>query len=257
MKIRGVVKSILVMLIGGCCIASNTFGEELRVVEFLFDPDIRTIDLAAPQPVTIIAHPSKDDVTYRWKLDGVGSLAGNAGDAGQIYLPPQDMQGDMTQATISVVVADKQGNTATMSVTLTLKKTQESNSKNVELSEHAPSNAAELARLLQACAQHVQANRLTTGRGGNATDCYEEVLKLDPANSEALTGLANIAVRYVELIQQALQKHDLKKAQQLLASLRTLNPESPKLAELEATIKDQESSASLWDAAVWNQSRWQ
>ena len=256
MKIRGVVKSILVMLIGGCCIASNTFGEELSV-KFLLDPDIHTIDLDAPQQVTIIARPSRDDVTFRWKMDGVGSLDGNAGDAGQIYLPPQDMQGDMTQATISVVVADKQGNTATMSVTLTLKKTQESNSKNVELSEHAPSNAAELARLLQACAQHVQANRLTSGRGGNATDCYEEVLKLDPANSEALTGLANIAVRYVELIQQALQKHDLKKAQQLLASLRTLNPESPKLAELEATIKDQESSASLWDAAVWNQSRWQ
>ena len=128
MKRRGHVKyiiSITAILIGSYLALSGAlaFGEELSV-EFLLDPDIRTIDLAAPQQVAISARPSKDNVTYRWKLDGVGSLAGNADDAGQIYLPPQEMQGDMTQAIISVVVTDKQGNTAKASVTFTLKQPQ-------------------------------------------------------------------------------------------------------------------------------------
>lgn len=122
MKIRGVVKSMIAMIIGVCCIASNTFGEELSV-EFLLDPDIRTIDLAAPQQVTIIARPSKDDVTFDWQHDGIGKLEGNEGDAGQIYLPPQEIQGDMAQTIISVVVTDKQGHTAKASVTFTLKQT--------------------------------------------------------------------------------------------------------------------------------------
>ncbi|GAK50388.1 probable ATP-dependent RNA helicase DDX59-like [Candidatus Moduliflexus flocculans] len=123
MKVRGVVISITAAIIGLCCIAPSIFGEELSV-EFLLDPDIRTIDLVAPQQVTIVARPSKDDVTYRWQLNGLGELQGNEGDAGQIYLPPHNMEGDMTQAIISVVVTDKLGNTAKASVTFTLKQPQ-------------------------------------------------------------------------------------------------------------------------------------
>lgn len=122
MKRRGKLVSITMILSGSSILllSALAYGRELSV-EFLLDPDIRTIDLAAPQQVTIIARPSNDDVTFRWKLDGVGALDGNEGDAGQIYLPPQDIQGDMAQAIISVAVTDKQGNTAKTSVTFTLK----------------------------------------------------------------------------------------------------------------------------------------
>ena len=122
MKRRGELVSITMILIGSSILllSALAYGTELSV-EFLLDPDIRTIDLAAPQSVTIIARPSKDDVTFRWQHDGIGKLEGNEGDAGQIYLPPQKISGEMAQATISVTVTDKQGNTAKTSVTFTLK----------------------------------------------------------------------------------------------------------------------------------------
>ncbi len=122
MKRRGKLISITMILLGSSILlfSALAFGEELSV-EFLLDPDIRTIDLAAPQQVTIIARPSKDDVTFDWQLNGIGTLQGNEGDGGQIYLPPQEMQGDMAQTIISVVVTDKQGHTAKASVTFTLK----------------------------------------------------------------------------------------------------------------------------------------
>lgn len=115
---------------------------------------------------------------------------------------------------------------------------------------------AAVTKLLKACDQHVQANRLTTGRGGTALECYEQVLQIDPSNAEALAGLDNIEVRYVDLIRQAQNKRDASKVQQYVAALRMVNPESPRLAEIEAGLQTQPPS-EVWNTAVWNQSQWQ
>ena len=62
--------------------------------------------------------------------------------------------------------------------------------------EEPSAQPAPLTKLLAACAVHLQANRLTTGAGGTAFACYQEVLRQDAGNMAALEGLAAIAERY-------------------------------------------------------------
>lgn len=93
-----------------------------------------------------------------------------------------------------------------------------------------------VSQLLGVCEKHLTANRLSIGRGGTALACYEEVLKKDPTNAEALVGLEKISAKYQQWIETALAKKQVNQAKQYLASLRKINPESPKLAELEARL---------------------
>lgn len=130
-----------------------------------------------------------------------------------------------------------------------------------DCTQSTPTNP-EITKLLKACEQHFQANRLTSGRGGTALDCYEQVLQIDPSNAEALAGLDKIEARYVELIQQARNKGDQSKVQQYIATLRMVKPESPRLAEIEAELPTpaqavSNTTAHSWNTGVWNQSQWQ
>ncbi len=93
-------------------------------------------------------------------------------------------------------------------------------------------DAARIAALLRQCETHLQANRLTAGKGGNAADCYGEVLKRDRGNAEALAGLDRIADRYAELASTALQRNDAKSARASLARMEKVNPSHPQLPRL-------------------------
>ena len=122
MKKHGAIAAIIVG-VGMALSGARAFAETLSV-ELLVDPKNPIIDLAAPQEVAIVARPiGNDAVTYRWKLEGVGKLGGGEGDAGRLYLPPQDIEGDVMQTTVSVTVTDRDGNNATASVTFTLHRT--------------------------------------------------------------------------------------------------------------------------------------
>lgn len=124
MKRRENIKLMQAVMVGVCMALSSAFAfADVLSVELLLDPNNPVIDLAAPGAVTIIARPSREDVTFHWKHDGIGRLDGGEGDPGRQYIPPQDIKGDMTQTTISVTVTDKDGKSATASVTFTLKKT--------------------------------------------------------------------------------------------------------------------------------------
>jgi formylglycine-generating enzyme required for sulfatase activity/uncharacterized caspase-like protein len=107
-----------------------------------------------------------------------------------------------------------------------------------QLAENTPKPPPNVAPLLRVCEAHFNANRLTSGRGGNALACYEDVLKKDPTNALALAGLAKIEARYVEWAERALRQKKLDKAKRYLASLRKVNPESPQLAALEQRINN-------------------
>lgn len=93
-------------------------------------------------------------------------------------------------------------------------------------------DTAKIARQLRECAAHLQANRLTSGKGGNAVDCYNEVLKRDRGNAEAQAGLDDVANRYAELTSTALQRNDLKSARPSLARIEKLNRSHPQLSRL-------------------------
>ena len=102
--------------------------------------------------------------------------------------------------------------------------------------ERQPTISPEVSRLLRECEKHFQANRLTTGKGGTAFACYRTVLEKEPNNAEAWAGLEKIEARYVTWINKALDSGQSDKAKQYLASLRKVNPNSPKLAEFDARI---------------------
>jgi formylglycine-generating enzyme required for sulfatase activity len=63
------------------------------------------------------------------------------------------------------------------------------------------------------------------------------VLKTDPNNAEALEGLGKIEAKYVAWIERALRRGKVEKAQQYMAGLRKVNPESPKLLAFEDQIE--------------------
>lgn len=100
------------------------------------------------------------------------------------------------------------------------------------------------AVLLRECAAHLQANRLTSGRGGNAADCYARVLQRDPGNTEARDGLARIADRYAELTATAVRRGDLKAARSSLDKLERLNRGDPRLADLRERLTQAQQAAS-------------
>ncbi len=91
--------------------------------------------------------------------------------------------------------------------------------------------------ILRRCETHFRANRLTTGRGGTALACYEEVLQQDKNNAKALAGLDNIEAKYVGWIERFLNQGKRRKAARYLASLRKVNPHSPKIEAFEERLQ--------------------
>ncbi|MCP5159706.1 MAG: protein kinase [Gammaproteobacteria bacterium] len=91
---------------------------------------------------------------------------------------------------------------------------------------------ARISALLGECADHLRANRLTVGRGGNAADCYNEVLKLERGNAEALAGIDRIADRYAQLVNAALEESDTRRAKSLLSRMEALDPNYAQLPQL-------------------------
>ena len=98
------------------------------------------------------------------------------------------------------------------------------------------SEASEIERLLSLCEQHFEANRLTTGVGGTAVECYLQVLARDPSNLEAIDGLRRVFEKYRTWAQRALQKGDLAKARGHVDKVRGLVPEGPVIKELDEAI---------------------
>ena len=97
-------------------------------------------------------------------------------------------------------------------------------------------SSTEVERLLDVCEMHFAANRLTTGVGGTAVQCYREVQSLDPANRKALEGLQRVFGKYAAWARAALEKENVAKARGHVEKLKGLNPEAPEVAELEGAI---------------------
>ena len=72
--------------------------------------------------------------------------------------------------------------------------------------------AARLAQLLDEAKKLLANNQLTTPQGASAYDRYQEVLRLDPKNTEARQGLASIVKAYKQRGQTALTQADYAKA---------------------------------------------
>ena len=101
-----------------------------------------------------------------------------------------------------------------------------------------------IAARLRECAAHLQANRLTSGKGGNAADCYGDVLRREPGNAEARAGLEQIADRYADLAAEAVRRGDVKAANSSLDKLERLRRGDPRLAELREQLAQAQKPVS-------------
>lgn len=106
-----------------------------------------------------------------------------------------------------------------------------------------PSEHNELTQLLQQCETHFQANRLTTGRGGTAFDCYQQILAQAPNHTEAQLGLHKIANRYQTWIMSALEQKQYPKALRYVNKIQQVNPQSDILAQIDTRLEQQVAAA--------------
>ena len=100
-----------------------------------------------------------------------------------------------------------------------------------------------IEEMLAVCAAHLQANRLTTGAGGTALECYQEVLRQDAGNMKAIDGLAAIAERYRKWAEDAVQGSNWERAQEYLQKLEQVHPEHPAVAALETQLQKRQAEA--------------
>ena len=104
--------------------------------------------------------------------------------------------------------------------------------------------STEVERMLEVCEMHFEANRLTTGVGGTAVECYGEVQARDPGNVRALEGLQRVFDKYERWARGALEKADAARVRKNVDKLRELNPEAPEVEELENALSLLEKRAA-------------
>ena len=88
---------------------------------------------------------------------------------------------------------------------------------------------AEVTRLLAAAEADLKARRLTSPVGNNAWERYQEVLKLDSSNPDAVRGMGRVIENYMEFFGAAVEQEAFDKASGYLTRIRELHPDSPVL----------------------------
>jgi len=101
----------------------------------------------------------------------------------------------------------------------------------------SPSAAYDPSPKLRTCRAHFDANRLTSGAGGNALACYHAVLRQAPGNSAALAGIDAIAQRYGDWAESNLKRGRLDRSERYLWKIARLSPESPRLTKLQGQLR--------------------
>ena len=113
-----------------------------------------------------------------------------------------------------------------------------------------PEKTTPVASLLDECNAHYNSKRLTTGAGGNALDCYTNVLVFEPGQPEALEGLSNIERTYARWASLEIDKNNIVKAEKYIHKLRSINENHPDLIVLDNRIE-----ALMLNQQQWSQSQ--
>ncbi len=104
-----------------------------------------------------------------------------------------------------------------------------------------------LRGLLAQAERALQADRLATPVNDNAIDLFRAVLRVDPDNSQAKSGLQLVVMRYIHLARQALVRSQPDRADYLLARARGVpgvDADNPLLVQLYQDIKSARQEAS-------------
>jgi serine/threonine protein kinase len=101
------------------------------------------------------------------------------------------------------------------------------------------SNAKRINRLLWRAKTDTRALRLTTPKGNNAYERYQEILSLDGDNEAARKGIQTLSDKYVELAYGAMDSGRRRLAWIYLSRARKLTPASPAIAKARVTLRKQ------------------
>ncbi len=102
--------------------------------------------------------------------------------------------------------------------------------------EPAPVEDDRIDRLLEAAAQALADNRLTTPQPDNAYSLYQEVLKIDPDDPRAQRGFEKIVERYVKLALTAADRQRYEQGWMMLERAREVDPAHPAIAPTERQL---------------------
>ncbi len=111
----------------------------------------------------------------------------------------------------------------------------------------ASDSPVNIAQLLQGAAEDISALRLTSPAGNNALDKYRQVLTREPDNKAALAGMDNIAGKYVEMAQKALQDGNAQHAALYLDKASRLNSRHAEIPALKKAIAEHQHSTASAD----------
>lgn len=92
--------------------------------------------------------------------------------------------------------------------------------------------------LLRQAERALYNDRLLLPADDNAYDRYQAVLKLQPGNAQAKTGLQMIAMRYIEMGRTALRHSRLSEARTYATRARQVYADNPLLREFEQALAD-------------------
>ena len=106
-----------------------------------------------------------------------------------------------------------------------------------------------IKELLAGAEQDIKALRLTSPTGNNAFEKYKRVLKLDPKNMTAKSGLTDISNRYITLARKDIENSEYGKARERLITAKRISPDSENiknlLHELEIKQENKEKEQQL------------
>ena len=96
----------------------------------------------------------------------------------------------------------------------------------------------QIAALIAKAEEHIENNRLTRPKQGNAVQSYLAALAIDPANNAAKSGLEDLKDRFLTSGFGALEQDDEAPARQALQQLEAIDRDSEQYMDLAQAIED-------------------
>ncbi len=196
-----------------------------RNIELVFWDSVKDSNNPAVLNAYIIKYPDGIFVELaKLKIDAIGGL--NAG---------QNLVREEPAAVVEVVKEPEPLPKAKPAVTA------QPATQSQTLTTEAPAQKIELASVaadtmkarLDECAAHLSSKRLTSGKGGNAYDCYQQILRSEPGHQEALAGMVTIEETYARWASTEIDRSNFQKAEKNIAKLRLVNSKNLQLAALD------------------------
>jgi hypothetical protein len=121
------------------------------------------------------------------------------------------------------------------------KRKEDEEARKVELAnrkeEQRRADEARKQELLAAAKQEYDKGRLYEPLGSSAADRYRDVLKMDPAQPDAVAGLKKVSDLLAAEADRSLKLSRATNASSMIGRLRALQPQHPQLAELEVRLQ--------------------